>query len=714
MISNRTIAISVALALFAFLGTYAPAAESRWARASHAPAKAPLAGESQGAAGDPKPIYAGTRIERDGTRRKAAPRLGVILFSPANAHPADKFPVILEYLPYRKDDWALERDYGLYSYFSHFGYVGARVDIRGTGASEGHPPDREFSEQEQLDGMEAIAWLASRPWSNGNVGMQGISWGGFNSIQMAMRHPPALKAIISVDSTDDLFHDDIHYIDGMMHADEFELGMDQELMTTAAPDFPRDEENLKTRFDADPWFPLYLHQQRFGPFWQRASLRPNYDTMQTPALFIGGFCDGYRDVVPRALANIHHAPVKGILGPWNHTFPNDADYGPQVEWRLVAVRWWDRWLKGVRNRIENEPELSVYMRQWYPPNPALKEIPGEWRSEKKWPPADETDRTLYFDGEHALRDAPVALVGKHELRYVPTAGVEDGFWWGELLNDQRPSDAFSLVYDTPPLQSPTAILGLPRVLLQAAASAPLADWIVRLEDVAPDGRVTQVTGAGLNGAQRDSSANPTDLEPGKVYPLTIEMHVTSWVFPPGHRIRVAISNSAWPMIWPTPYAMTTSLVLGGAEGSRLILPVVPMSAGAPPHFDPAVADEALPGVDSHGDTWPGSVTTERDEINHRTRVYWKGDSSSGFPWGHEKYHEDLTYEASDADSSVSSIHGEADTIIDAGDRDIVWRSHLQLKSDAQNFYYEYRRELVVNDRVVRKKSWKETIPRDHQ
>jgi hypothetical protein len=146
----------------------------------------------------------------------------------------------------------------------------------------------------------------------------------------------------------------------------------------------------------------------------------------------------------------------------------------------------------------------------------------------------------------------------------------------------------------------------------------------------------------------------------------------------------------------------------------LILPVVPVSAGAPPQFEPAVADETLPGVESHGDTWPGSVTTERDEMNHRTRVYWKGDSSSGFPWGREKYHEDLTYEASDADSAVSSVRGEADTIIEAGDREIVWRSHLQLKSDAQNFYYEYRRELVVDDRIVRKKHWQETIPRDHQ
>lgn len=147
---------------------------------------------------------------------------------------------------------------------------------------------------------------------------------------------------------------------------------------------------------------------------------------------------------------------------------------------------------------------------------------------------------------------------------------------GELLSDPRPVDAFSLVYDSAPLDHEVAILGRPHALLRASATAPLADWFARLSDVAPDGTVTQITGAGLNGAQRDSMTEPRDLEPGKFYPLDIEMHLTSWVFPEGHRIRVAVSNSLWPMVLPTPYAMTTSLELGGAYGSRIVLPVVPL------------------------------------------------------------------------------------------------------------------------------------------
>src|SRR5580700_10566905 len=153
-------------------------------------------------------------------------RLSATLYMPDNAKPGEKFPALLEYLPYRKDDATAARDYPIHSWFAARGYVSVRVDIRGFGASEGTPTDREYSEQEQLDGEQVIAWLAAQPWSTGKVGMFGISWGGFNSIQLAMRHPPALKAILAVDATEELFHDDIHYIDGMMHVDEFELNMD--------------------------------------------------------------------------------------------------------------------------------------------------------------------------------------------------------------------------------------------------------------------------------------------------------------------------------------------------------------------------------------------------------------------------------------------------------------------------------------------------------
>jgi putative CocE/NonD family hydrolase len=643
--------------------------------------------------------------------------LAANLYMPEGAKPGDKFPAILEYLPYRKDDWTLARDWDLYSYVVRRGYVVARVDIRGTGASEGSPPDREYSGQEQQDGLEVITWLARQPWSSGSVGMMGISWGGFNSIQMARLHPPALKAIIALCATEELFHDDIHYIDGLMHVDEFELAMDLQLGLTRAPDFPTDEKSLAPRFDASPWFLLYLHQQRDGPFWRRASVAPDhYDEYTVPSFMIGGFLDGYRDSIPRFFEK-SKAPIKALIGPWNHTFPHEAEPGPSIEWRDEAVRWWDYWLKGKQNGIMDEPRFEVYMRHWYPPDPNIKEIPGEWRAEKSWPAAGQRTETFFLQLDHSLRSTPPPALtqANDELKYVPSIGIEAGFWWGDFTADQRPSDAYSLVYDSPPLIKDTAIFGWPRVYLQTSASAPLADWFVRLSDVAPDGTVTMITGAGQSGAQIKSAANPADLEPGKKFVIPIELHLTSWVFQPGHRIRLAISNSLWPMIWPTPYAMTTSLYLGGGEASRLELPIVPVEPSARPQFPPIEAGPPLAHVSSTGDAWPPKEwTVTRDLMKGTTLVAWSGDDSAQYPWGKMKDHEEMSYEAREADPAVSSVHGEASTTVELPARTLIWTVVLDLRSDAKNFYYHFERHLAENGALIRKKSWDEIIPRDHQ
>ena len=223
--------------------------------------------------------------------------LSATLYMPGDVKPDEKFPALLEYLPYRKDDATAARDYPIHSWFAARGYVSVRVDIRGFGSSEGVPTGREYSEQEQLDGEQVIAWLAAQPWSSGKVGMFGISWGGFNSIQMAMRHPPALKAILAVDATEQLFHDDIHYIDGMMHFDEFELNMDLAPSMTGAPDYSLDEKVLGPRFESAPWSLLYLKHQRDGQFWN-APVRP-LSEIKIPCFLIGGLLDGYRDSIPR-------------------------------------------------------------------------------------------------------------------------------------------------------------------------------------------------------------------------------------------------------------------------------------------------------------------------------------------------------------------------------------------------------------------------------
>jgi len=637
-------------------------------------------------------------------------RLSVTLYMPDGAKPEEKFPAILEYQPYRKDDAMAERDYSLYTHFARRGYVCARVDIRGFGTSEGVPTDREYSEQEQQDGLQIIHWLARQSWSNGNVGMMGISWSGFNSLQMAMRNPPELKAILAVDATAELFHDDIHYIDGMTHIDEFELNMDMAPGETGAPDYTLDEKILGPRFDAAPWSLLYLKQQHDGPFW-RSPVRP-YNEIKIPSFLIGGLQDGYRDSIPDMLEQTK-APIKAIVGPWNHTFPHDADFGPQIEWREDAVRWWDYWLKGHDTGVLKDPRLVIYMQHWHPPDPNLQTVPGEWRREDGWPPRDVKSTTFFLQPNHTLAE-PAAEKDTHHLKYVPSVGVEAGFWWGELLNDVRPIDAYSLVYDSAPLHDDLAILGRPHALLQAAADAPLADWFARLSDVAPDGTVTQITGAGISGAQRESMGEPTDLTPGQVYPLDIAMHLTSWVFPKGHRIRVAVSNALWPMVLPTPYTMTTSLELGGNDGSRLVLPVVPVHGAAASPFPPLEPIEERTDMHSTGELWPGEWTTTRDEVNRKTTVHWHGQTETQYPWGKETDYEDLTYDANDAHPEISAVDGEAKSVFELKGRLLTWQGHLSVTTDQKNFYYKYVRELLKDGQLVKQKTWQETIPRDHQ
>jgi uncharacterized protein len=645
--------------------------------------------------------------------------------APDTAAPdAEPVPALLEYLPYRKDDAMLVRDYELYSYMTGHGYAGARVDIRGTGASDGELPDGEYSEQEQRDAEDVIAWLASQPWCSGAVGMWGISWGGFNAIQIALRRPPALKAIIAVDASDDLFHDDVHYIDGLLHLDEYALMIDQLNALPPAPDFPLDTETLARRFDSQPWLVTWLGQQQDGPYWRRGSLRPDYGRLTIPAFLIGGWYDGYRDSVPRMFAHVP-APVKMLIGPWNHTYPHNAVPGPAIEWRDDAIRWWDHWLKGAENGIMSDPPVTVYVRDWHPPDLGLTEIPGRWRTEAAFPPDRTVYQVWYCGPEHnLLPQAPAG--GSVALRYVPSAGVEAGNWWGELTADQRGADAFSLVFDTPPLAADLEILGFPVVQVNGSADADPLCWFARLGDVAPDGTVTLVTGAGRAGRpdpMRDRGSLPalpaadaavasgaapaSSDEPGW---LPLELHVTSWVFPRGHRIRLSVSNAMWPMIWPTPHPGTASVRLGPA-GTRLVLPVIPLQRRPEPEFGTPEADKQPPGASHRGEMVPVRWALQRDEAG-TSAISWRGSTSTQFGWGRVTDEEYLRYEVNDDRPAGASAHGEARTEIHLDARMLIVTSVLDLDGDEESFRYRFRRELRENGTLIRERSWERRYPRD--
>ena len=645
-------------------------------------------------------------------------RLSATVYMPKANHSGERFPAVLEYLPYRKDEST--NHVTVHEYFARRGFVSAHVDIRGTGRSEGRLIAREYSEQEQLDAEAVIAWLAHQRWSNGSVGMFGISWGGFNSLQLAMRNPPGLKTIIAIDATEELFREDVHFIDGMMHADEYELNVDMLMSMTRAPDFPTDEASLAARFDVPPWYVGYKQQSRNGPYWD-APVR-GLDAIHMPVYLIGGMLDGYRDSVPRMVQQLK-VPVRALLGPWNHSEPHDAVPGPAIEWRDLAVEWWAKWLKGEKNAALDRPVLSVYMNHAYPPDLRLREIPGEWRAEEGWPPAGQRAEVLHLAADHTLAPAPGAM-SRHELAYRPAATQEGGgpdFWFGDIWGDQRSVDAYSLTYDAAALVAPLPILGRPRVCMAVSASAPTAHWFARLSDVAPDGTTTLVAAAGLAGAQRDSDRNPTPLEPGREYPLCVDLHLTSWIFPAGHHLRVAISNAMWPMIWPTPFVMTTTLRVGGDSGSRIELPVVP---AAGPRSAPVFArvegamGAAAPGGEEGlnlSSNVPGlKWTVSRDPAAQTASVEWRGGSSTTFDWGREDVREVMIFKADDLHPESSSVHGEAETTILLPGRELRWLGVLDTTSDRENFYVGYRRELYQNGALLRLREWKSTVPRDGQ
>jgi putative CocE/NonD family hydrolase len=647
-------------------------------------------------------------------------KLAADLWMPSDTGESARLPVLLEYLPYRKTEERGDR-FGLYAYFVRRGYVVARVDIRGTGNSEGRLIPYEYSDVEQEDGLAVIDWLAHQPFSSGKVGMFGISWGGFNSIHMAMRRPPALAAIIAVDATDDLYEDDVHFMDGGMHVDSWEMSMDLANAMPGAPDYRIDDALFANRFDTEPWMFTYKKKQRDGPFWDRTALKTRYDAIQIPTFMIGGWYDGYRDAVPRVLQHLK-APVKAIVGPWSHCWPHDAYPKPGIEWRHEAVRWFDQWLKGKDTGIMKEPRLAVFVRRWHPPGPRLEgDAPGAWRFEDGWPLARARARVLYPRDDHTLGDAAPAASAAQALRYVPTSGVEIGgpvMWWGDVAPDQRPSDADSLVYDSAPLRGAVEILGLPHAILNLSATAPMAHWFARLSDVAPDGTVTLVAGAGFNGAHRNSAREPQAIEPGKPFGLDIEMHFTSWTFERGHRMRLAVSNAMWPMIWPTPHPMTTTLRLGGASASRLVLPVVPPAPRPAPHFLPPEKDETLEGfgtLEAGTASGYGEIeTVERHPPTGAARVVATNAGGLRYPWGAEHNSESIVHEAGDPHPETTSVTGDYSTTVALRDRSLRFEAHAVLKSDATTFHLVYTRRLVRDGTLVREKTWDQTFPRDFQ
>jgi predicted acyl esterase len=665
-----------------------------------------------GAYGQDQAVIAGDiRIKEVWIPMPDGTRLAADLYMPLNLEQSERLPVILEYLPYRKDEGRSAR-LGTFAYFVEHGYVFARVDIRGTGRSEGKLVDGEYSEQEQLDGEQIIDWLSRQDFSNGNVAMFGISWGGFNGLHMAMRRPPALKTIISAMSTDDIYEDDVHYMDGLNHIDAYELMMDLDNIVPAAPDFNIEGDYFENRFDSDPWLLKYKKQQTDGPFWNRASLNEDYSAIDIPVFLIGGYYGGYLDIVPRFAQNAD-VPYKALLGPWNHTFPHNAYPGPAIEWREMAVRWLDHWLKGKDTGILDEPSVYYYQRDWHEPGFDLTHIPGRWYTSEQWPETDAS--VLYLNQDHQLVATPGDF--KHALIYEPTGVDATGpaAWWGDWFPDQKAADAHSLVYDSALMAENLEIVGIPRVTLQTTADAPAANWLVRLSDVAPNGMVTHVTGAGFNANHVESSERPIQLVRDKVYTLEVDLHATSWMFEKGHRIRLSVNNAQWPMIWPSPYNMTTTVRSDDDARSFLELPVLTDPTPLAKPFAKPGATPRLEGYKSIFSETPSGYPETKDVVrNERTRtttIYATNSGSYQYPWGVHHREESITSRLSDDAPANASVQSSHELSVELENRVLKWSSVLDFTSDENTFFYKYKRILEEDGKVIREKAWAEEIPR---
>ena len=538
-----------------------------------------------------------TEIENIWIEMSDGCRIAARIWLPEGAE-ANPVPAILEYIPYRKRDFMRSRDEPIHRYFAAHGFAAIRVDIRGSGDSEGVLND-EYAPQEHADALQIIEWIAAQSWCSGSVGMMGISWGGFNALQVAALDPPALKAIITLCSTDDRYADDAHYMGGCLLNENMQWGSILMLYTALPPDpdvvGDRWREMWMQRLEALQPFPaVWMGHQARDEYWRHGSVCEDYAAIKCPVYAVGGWADGYSNAIPRLMENLS-CPKKGLIGPWAHTFPHDGVPGPAIGFLQEATRWWRHWLKGESTGIMDEPALRVWMQESVAPQPQYAEWPGRWISESRWPSPNTAPRRLFVDtgqlGETS--EQPIEL----SFSSPQTTGVRAGEWCGfgadgEMPRDQRPDDGGSLVFDSAPLQDRIEILGPPMVELDIKADKPTALLAARLSDLAPDGSALRVSYGLLNLTHRESHETPVPLTPGEWHRIRLQLNDVAHAFPAGHRFRLALSTSYWPIAWPSREAVVLSVRTGSGY---LELPVRPPQA-SDAHLLPFAPAFAAPGT----------------------------------------------------------------------------------------------------------------------
>ena len=625
-------------------------------------------------------------------------------------------PVLLEYLPYRLSDWTAPRDAQRHPWYAGHGYASVRVDVRGHGNSEGLPGD-EYDETELTDGVAVIAWLAAQPWSSGKVGMFGISWGGFNSLQLAARAPEALKAIVTVCSADDRYDNDVHYMGGSVLAVDMHAWASTMLAFVSRPPDPAQvgdawREMWRERLDAvEPFVHTWLGHQTRDDYWRHGSVCEDYGAVRAAVLAVGGWHDPYRDTVLRLVEHLD-SPVRGIVGPWSHQYPDRGlPPGPAIGFLQETLRWWDHWLKGEDTGVMREPLLRSWISESHPPATVYPELEGRWVGDDAWPSPAVTATPYELPGSGPFPVRSPQHTGVDAGRFFPFGNDSD------LPPDQREEDGRAVCFDSAPLDGRTEILGRPRVRLRVTCEVPRGQVIARVCDVAPDGASTLVTRGVLNLAARHGRDRAVDWEPGATEDVTFELNGIGHAFPPGHRIRLALSSAYWPWIWPQPGSEAGWTLDPGA--SVLELPVRdPAGDSARPliRFEPPEQSEPLgvryPEAEDQRperlvlrDVAAGEWRLEVDPRYGGTRIY---------PDGLEFTEDALeTYVIREDDALSARTHSAWEIRLrrPAMDWDARVSARSSITTDGADFVTE--NEVVCHDGETElfRRSWERRIPR---
>lgn len=501
-------------------------------------------------------------------------RLGCRMWLP-NGVDGAPVPAVLEYVPYRKDDGTYVRDSTLHPGLSERGYACVRVDMRGSGSSDGVLTD-EYSHQEMDDGEAVIEWIAAQPWCDGNVGMIGISWGGITGLQMATRQPEALKAVVALGSTDARYYDDGGYYMGAMIGQTIGwaalmLGYNSRPPVPAHYGEGWRELWMRRLADAPMFLGIFLEHQREDDYWMRGTVAADYEAISTPIFAVSGHADCWPNTVPRLMANLA-GPRQGLQGAWAHRYPQMAVPGPAIDFMPEVERWFDRWLKGDDNEDEVAPLYRVFLQDHVPPQTFYADRPGRWLAFDEWPSADVAEATWKLDEltsgpEDAAYDiCSPQTVGMDGGEYMPWFNFGPG---PELPDDQRVDDEGSACFDTAPLTEALSIVGNARLHATVTTNASQALLAARLCAVDPDGRSTFIARGIVNLSQRHSKAEPEPLSPGRPADVVIEFDHVGYTVPVDHRLRLALSTSYWPMAWPSPTYSTVTV----DPGSELVVPV---------------------------------------------------------------------------------------------------------------------------------------------